>query len=161
REAGPPPDRARGPAAAGVLARIGLRSARRSEDLGAPGDALGTEEGVGARDRAGAHFFDTQRPRQLGPGEAAEVDGAERGHIAAQLRLVRRSLDAFGPDAPAALVPGAKPVDDLYDHGAIRRVRACRERRAHIHQPDPEPVADVEAEPTWLGEQQEKRMVER
>src|SRR3989442_12517087 len=134
---------------------------RLSEDLGTPRGALGPEEHVGARARAVAYLFDPQRPRQLRPGEAAEVDGAERGHIAAELRLVWGSLDALAADAPAARVPWAKPVGDLHHHGAVGRVRARRERRANIYQANPEPVTEVEAEPARLAEQQPERMVER
>src|SRR3989441_10912102 len=95
------------------------------------------------------------------PGEAAEVDGAERGHVAAEFRLVWGSLGALAADAPAARVPWAKPVGDLHHHGAVGRVRARRERRANIYQANPEPVTEVEAEPARLGEQQQERMVER
>jgi hypothetical protein len=48
----------------------------RSENLDAPGRAGGTKEPIGSRDRARLELFDTQRSRELRPGEAPEVGRA-------------------------------------------------------------------------------------
>jgi peptide/nickel transport system permease protein len=102
----------------------GVAPASPSEDLDTPGGEPGVEQGVGARDRAVTHLVDPQRPRQLRPGEAAEVDGAERRHVAAELRPVVGPRGPAVAHTPAALVPGAKAIDNLHDHGALGRVRA-------------------------------------
>ena len=60
-----------------------------------------------------------------------------------------------------ALVPGAELVLDLEHDRAVGRVRARRQRLAHVHEPRPEAVADAELHAPRVREQLKERMVDR
>src|SRR5262245_9608005 len=93
----------------------------RSEDLGAPGGAVGREDHVGSRRGAPSQFLHPPAADQLREGEPAEVGGREGADVAPELRGGRRPLGTASAEPPCAGVPRAELVADV-DHD---RAVAC------------------------------------
>ena len=61
---------------------------------------------------------------------------------------------------PAAGVRRQERVGDLEGDTARAGVGPRLERGPHVHEPQPDPVADRQAEPLWLDDLQEQRVVD-
>src|SRR5207244_7307137 len=113
-------------------------------------------EVVRARDRAVSQLLDAARPRKLSEGEAAQIDRAERGHVETEIGLVPALRRLAALELPAPLVPRAEGIGDVEDDSTAGRVRTGRKRGAHVHEPNPDPVADAEVHPPRMREQEEE-----
>ena len=142
-----------------ISPRVFAQPARRSRGTTARG-WCGTAR-PRARRAPGRRSSTRSARRLLGPGEAAQVDGAEGRDVAAQIGLVGRPRGA----AVARRASGRRSTGRTRPRRPRRRSRAprsrARQRGAHVDQTHPEAVADAEAQAAWLGHEQEERVVER
>src|ERR1043166_4382078 len=91
------------------------------EYLRAPGFAVGAEERVGPRNSTIAQFAHAHRTGKVREAETAEIDTAERGHLAGEIGRRIRLRRAAACDTPAPGIPRTEFVRDLHDDRSEER----------------------------------------
>src|SRR3990170_6117865 len=137
----------------------GLGAATESEELRAPGSAVGREHRVRSRKAAPPRLLDEPGTRKLGEREAAEVGRAERGDVEPYVWPSARALGEATLERPRARIPRAKGVGSLECHTPVRRVTTRRESGADVHEPDPETGLDTEIQAVETRDHVHERMV--
>ncbi len=147
----------KGPGAGPSLETRG-RNASRSQKISGHQGLRSVRKRASARATAPSLASSTRPARsEVGEGEPAEVDGAERVHREPQIRRHRR-VEPSSAKRPSFQGQNASLTSRTSSPSSGVRPRG--QRGADVHEPDPEAVADPELHPVLLEEQQEERVVD-